>query len=135
MSGAQEVPICMAIVLCNDTIEDKRTNNRTLLNLFNVLTVPGLPSLNNRFCVLISVTNSSGITPYTVRVHSPSEQEIARFHVDLKSESPLATYDIVFEFSGMLIHEVGTHRIEVLSGVNYLGSRRFEVALPPQMHA
>ncbi|MDR3690837.1 MAG: hypothetical protein P4L46_15775 [Fimbriimonas sp.] len=129
MSGAPEVPVCVAIVICNECIEDKRTNNKTLINLFNAINVPSVPSVHQKLVVLASVTNASATIPLQLLVRAPSGGEEARINVDLHAADPLAVYDMVFEINGLVLNQIGPHHIDLLSGTAYLGGRRFDVLL------
>jgi hypothetical protein len=131
MSGASESPVCVAIVLCNECIEDKRTNNKTLINLFNAINVPSVPSIHQRMVIMASITNASTSLPLHLLIRTPSGAEVAKINVDLHASHPLSVYDLVFEINGVVLPEIGTYNIDLLHGTAYLGGRRFEV-LPPQ---
>jgi len=127
MAGAFEAPVCVAIVLCNDCIEDKRTNNKSLIGLFNAIHVQTVPALHPRMVVLASITNSSTSLSMRLIIRSPSGQEVAQIDAQFPALDPLATYDIVFEFNGVLIQEPGTYHVDLICDGSYLGGRRFDV--------
>lgn len=135
MSGASETPVCVAIVLCNDCIEDKRTNNKTLIGLFNAITVQTTPALHPRMVVLVSITNASKNLTMLLSIRSPSGEESTRVEAHFPASDPLAAYDIVFELNGVMINEPGTHHVDVLCDGVYLGGRRFDVFLTNPMEA
>ena len=56
----REKPTCIAIIICNEVIEDKRTNNKTLVSLFNGISTPSLPAAHPRLFVMASFTSGSG---------------------------------------------------------------------------
>src|SRR5471030_2256567 len=105
MSGASETPVCVAIVLCNDCIEDKRTNNKTLIGLFNAITVQTTPALHPRMVVLVSITNASKNLVMTLSIRSPSGEESTRVEAQFPASDPLTAYDIVFELNGIVIKD------------------------------
>jgi hypothetical protein len=127
MSGASEVPVCIAIVLCNDFIEDKRTNNKTLIGLFNAIHVQQIPATHSRMVVMTSITNASSAFPISLIIRAPSGAELARINAEIPASHPLATNDIVFEINGLVVNEYGTHNIDILNGSSYMGGRRFDV--------
>jgi hypothetical protein len=127
MSSAAESPVCVAIVLCNECIEDKRTNNKTLINLFNAINVTHVPAVHNRLVVLASITNAASVLPMYLVVRSPSGAEVARINFDFQAADPLTVYDMVFEINGITLPEFGTYSIDLLNGASYLGGRRFDV--------
>lgn len=127
MSGASEAPVCVAVVLCNDCIEDKRTNNKTLIGLFNAITVQTIPAIHPRMVVLVSITNASQVLSMILSIRSPSGEESTRVGAQFPATDPLAAYDIVFELNGVLINEPGTYHVDILCNGAYLGGRRFDV--------
>ena len=127
MAGAFENPVCMAIVLCNDCIEDKRTNNKSLIGLFNAIHVQVIPALHPRMVVLASITNASKALDVKLIIRAPSGSEVAQIDAEFPAFDPLAAYDIVFEFNGVLLEEAGTYHVDLLCDGSYLGGRRFDV--------
>lgn len=127
MSGAPENPVCVGIVLCNECIEDKRTNNKTLINLFNAINVPSVPATHGRLCIMASITNASTVLPMHLLIKAPSGDEVARINFDFPAGHPLTVYDMVFEINGLVLPELGTYNIDLLHGATYLGGRRFDV--------
>ena len=127
MALAFEAPVCVAIVLCNDCIEDKRTNNKSLIGLFNAINVQTIPALHPRMVVLASLTNCSSNLSLQLFIRAPSGGEVAHIDAEFPAHDPLAAYDIVFEFNGVLIQEPGTYNVDLLCDGSYLGGRRFDV--------
>jgi hypothetical protein len=123
-----EAPICVAIILCNDVIEDKRTNNKTLVGLFNVINTSQLPAVHPRMFVMASLTNLRGRQKITFSLKNPNNEEFARIEGEAASDDPLAVLDIVVELMGLPINFEGTHYIDILADSDLLGSRRFTVA-------
>jgi hypothetical protein len=129
MSSAPEAPVCIAIVLCNECIEDKRTNNKTLIGLFNAITVQTIPAMHPRMVVMASITNSSKTLSMVLIIRSPSGDEAAHIEAPFPALDPLAAYDIVFELNGVLVKEPGTYHVDLMCDGSYLGGRRFDVIL------
>jgi hypothetical protein len=128
----REQPICIAVIICNEIIEDKRTNNKTLVSLFNGIGVAQLPTVHARMFLMASLTNGSGRYGLSFRIKSPTDREIARFDGEAVFNDPLMVVDIVVEIQGLQIDEEGTYFVDVLSGDHPLGHRRFSVyKLPP----
>jgi hypothetical protein len=123
-----ESPICVAIVLCNEVIEDKRTNNKTLVGLFNVINTSQLPAVHPRMFVMASLTNLRGRQKIVFSLKNPNNEEFARIEGEAASDDPLAVLDIVVELMGLPINFEGTHYIDILADNDLLSSRRFTVA-------
>ena len=133
MSNAFESPVCVSIVLCNECIEDKRTNNKSLISLFNAVHVQTIPAMHSRMVVLATITNAANSLDLDLIIRSPSGKEVIRLSTPFPAAHPLATYDIVFEFNGIVLEEMGTYHIDLLCNSAYLAGRRFDVLqLEPQ---
>jgi hypothetical protein len=130
--GKREQPICVAVVICNDIIEDKRSNNKTLVNLFNDIAVSTLPILYPRMYFMATLTNGVGRYTLSFRIKGPSDKELARFTGEAFFADPLTLVDIVVEIQGLRLEEEGTHFVDILSGDYPLGHRRFVVRKPPR---
>jgi hypothetical protein len=121
-------PVCVAIVICNEIIEDKRTSNKTLVSLFNSVGVQALPATHPRLFLMASLTNLREQLPVSFSIKSPSGWEILRVNGAASSGGdPLAVIDLVVEVLGLTIGEEGVHFVDVLTGDALLGSRRFTV--------
>jgi hypothetical protein len=120
-------PTCIAIVICNEVIEDKRTNNKTLVGLFNQINVPGFPAVHGRLFVMGSFTDGMGECDLSFRLSDPDNNEIVKVNGRLKFEDPLAVRDIVFEMHGVPFKREGSHSVEVWIGDKYRTCRRFQV--------
>jgi len=44
--------LCLAIIICNEVIEDKRTNNKTLVGLFSRIGTKAVPCVHPRMFVM-----------------------------------------------------------------------------------
>jgi hypothetical protein len=123
----REQPICIAVVICNEIVEDKRTNNKTLVSLFNEIGVVQLPTVHPRMFLMASLTNGVGRYSLSFRIKGPSDRELARFDGEAVFPDPLIVVDFVVEIQGLHIEEEGTYFVDVLSGDYPLGHRRFNV--------
>ena len=126
-------PICISVIICNEIINSKRTNNKTLVSLFNGIAVQSFPTVHPRMFVLASLTNGSGTWPISLVVKNPSDKEIIRVKNDLVFRDPLAVEDFWVEVQGLPLTEEGVYFVDVLAGTYPLGNRRFSVKLmaPP----
>jgi hypothetical protein len=122
-----EAPVCVAVVICNEVIEDKRTNNKSLIGIFNAVSAPQLPVTHPRMNVMCSLTNAAGEMPITLVMRAPSGREVMKVEGSVNIQDPLAVIDLVFELNGVPIEELGTYMVDILSRSHYLGGRRFQV--------
>ena len=125
---SSDQPVCVAIVICNEIIEDKRTSNKTLVSLFNSIGVASLPATHPRLFLMASLTNLREEMPICFSIKGPSGREILRVNGGATSGGdPLAVIDLIVEVLGLSIQEEGVHFVDVLTGDKLLGSRRFSV--------
>jgi len=125
---SSDQPVCVAIIICNEIIEDKRTSNKTLVSLFNSVGVPALPATHPRLFLMASLTNLREDLPVVFSVKGPSGREVLRATGQAGSgRDPLAVVDLVVEVLGLPLGEEGVHFVDVLTGDSLLGSRRFNV--------
>lgn len=128
---ARERPMCVAVIICNEMIEDKRTNNKTLINLFNSIASSQMPITQPRMVVMASLTNGIGRWPITFSIRSPSNQVVMRVDGEANFADPLGVLDIIIEFNGLVFTEEGVHFVDVLTENYPLGNRRFTVQVVP----
>jgi hypothetical protein len=122
-----ERPLCVALIVCDDVIEDKRTGNKTLVGLFSNIHAPQLPALHPRMFVMASLTSGRGEWPFTLRILAPSGRELMRMRESVKFLDPLAVHDVVVELRNLPIEETGVHFVDLLIGSTAVANRRFTV--------
>ena len=114
---SSDQPVCVAIIICNEIIEDKRTSNKTLVSLFNSVGVPALPATHPRLFLMASLTNLRDDLPIVFSVKGPSGREVLRVNGQAGSgRDPLAVVDLVVEVLGLPLAEEGVHFVDVLYG-------------------
>jgi len=124
-----ERPICIAIVICNEVIEDKTTHNKTLVSIFNTIGTPGLPCQHPRLFIMASFTDGRGRWPITFRIAGPSGKVIMRLDGEAHFANPLDVVDVVLQVRGLQLEQAGEHTVDVLAGSELRGSRRFSVVV------
>ena len=123
-----EKPRCIAIVICNEIIEDKRTNSKTLVSLFNQIYVHALPATHPRMFIFGSFSEGRGEWPIGFRISDPEDKEIMKVEGQAKFIDPLGVLDIVFEVRGLPIKRDGAHFVDVVIGGKQEVGRRFNVS-------
>ncbi len=114
-------------MICNDVIEDKRTSNKSLIGIFNAVSVSQVPATHHRLNVLASITNAASEIPIELVMRSPSGRDVMRVQGAVPGTDPLAVIDVIFELAGVPLDELGTYNVDIMSGASYLGGRRFQV--------
>ena len=127
LQEARGMPSCVAVVLCNDVIEDRRTNNKTLVGLFNTIITHQQPVSFARMIIMASLTNGVGTWPIVFSIRSPSGKEIFHAQGTESFSSADEVKDLVIELLGLSLPEVGTYHIDVKIDGALKGARRFTV--------
>lgn len=120
-------PVCVSMLICHDVIEDKRSGNKSLFNLFNAVGAVSLPATQQRMTVVATMTNLLRETPLQLVVRTPSGREEVSATGLLGAADPEDAVDVLFELHGMQISEFGLFQVELTSIGERLSMRRFRV--------
>lgn len=126
-------PLCLAIIICNEVIEDKRSNNKTLVSLFSRVATKKVPCVHPRMFVMASLTDGHGAVPLVFRIlHLATQQTVLELRAEAKFKSPMDVNDVVLEFRNLTFQHEGAYAVEVLADGELLGMRRFVVDVVKQ---
>ncbi|MHC4600302.1 MAG: DUF6941 family protein [Planctomycetota bacterium] len=122
-------PSCLAIVLCDYVIEDKATNNKSLIGLFNRVNATDFPCQHPRMVIFISLTDGRGPTILEVFLErAENRDEIFKAEGNVDFKDPNHVIDIVFDLRGVTFKEPGTHFVGIRTKDGRpLGERKFHV--------
>ncbi|HEY3332508.1 MAG TPA: hypothetical protein VGK19_20935 [Capsulimonadaceae bacterium] len=126
-------PTCLSVIICNEVIEDKRTNNKTLVSLFNGIVINTLPATHPRMFIMASLTDGRGKWPVSFIIRDPEGNKILHFDGEAVFQDPLSVLDISVEVQGLALPSVGVYFVDLMTGAYPLGHRRFTVYMnqPP----
>jgi hypothetical protein len=122
----------VAIVICNEIVEDKWTNNKSLFGIFNGITVAALPAVHPRLFVLASLTDGRGEWPVTLEIGSPSGSPAFKATLTCQFADPLAVHDLVIQVRNLPLVEAGEYHVLLTCPGRLLGRRRFAVMVQPE---
>lgn len=122
-----ERPICVALVICDVVVEDKRTGNKTLVGLFNSIIAPQIPAVHPRMFLMASLTSGRGTWPFTFRITGPSGREMLRMQEVTRFVDPLAVHDVIVELRNLPLEETGVHFVDLMLSDSQVANRRFTV--------
>jgi hypothetical protein len=121
------------MVICHDVIEDKRSGNKTVINIFNAVGANQLPATQQRMTVMATITNNRLDTPLELIVRTPSGKEEINASGTLPPTQGDDAVDVLFELHGMQIREHGTYQVELTTNGERLAMRKFRcVRVQPQ---
>ena len=121
-------PTCLALILCDNVIEDKTTNNKSLIGLFNRIHARQLPVIHPRMCIVISLSNGRGKVPIKLRISSLiNDGDVFHATGEVEFNDPLAVCDLVFDLRQVPFKSEGAYAITVFYENTLLIERRFIV--------
>jgi hypothetical protein len=126
------LPTLVSLLICDQVIDDKLTNKKSAIGMFNTVLVQQAPTTLAQVMVLASLTDIKGRVVLRLRLVRDTDNEILfETHGPIESPDPLAIVDLVFGMHGLRIGAPGPYAFEILCGQELLGRRRFQVVLRP----
>jgi len=123
-------PTLVSLLLCDQVIDDRYSNKKSAIGLFNTIVVPSTPTRVAAMAVLASLTEISGRCPTQLRlVRDADNAAILNMQGVVEAPDPLIVVDLVFKMIGIHIPTPGQYAFELLCGDVLLGRRRFHVAV------
>ncbi len=123
-------PTCLALILCEQVIQDGRTKNLTLVNSFN--TIPAriggpTPHQHTRLAVFVSLTGGHGQNRGKLTIEDAKENEVFHGEGDIVFPNPLAVVEMTFDIRGLPLPCEGNYHIQFWCGDQMLRQRNFQV--------
>jgi hypothetical protein len=128
MPAEKPAPVGLAIVVCDQILEDKLTNKKSLIGIFNQIGAPQFPCRHGQLAVFVSLTEGRG--QYAVRlriVHEESGQVIAELGGRIEFADIHAVAELNFNLVGLAFPQPGLHSIEFYCDDSLVLERRFQV--------
>lgn len=135
MPAEKSTPIGLAIVVCDQIIEDKLTNKKSLIGIFNQIATNQFPCRHPHMAVFVSLTEGRGAYQARLKiVHDESNQVVADVTGQIQFPDIHATVELNFNLVGMTFPEPGLYSIEFYCDDALILERRFHVlhAQPPK---
>ena len=122
----------MALILCDSVIEDARTRNKSLINMFNGILTSSVPVRHDKLCAFTAFTGGRGEVPISLRLCFDKEYEADLLRlsgkIDFPRDNPHGVVDMVFEIRGFVFPRFGNYSFEVLCDEVPIMMRRFTVS-------
>jgi hypothetical protein len=128
MENVKPAPTGLAIMLCDQIIEDKQTSKKSLIGIFNQLGAAEFPCHHSRLSVFVSITEGRGSSDARLRiVNEETDKPVADVRGQIQFPDIHSVVEICFNF-GMLTFEMpGLYSIEFYCDDNLVLERRFHV--------
>ncbi len=121
-------PTLVALLICDQVIDDRLTNKKSAIGLFNAILVNRFPAQIQQLFVMAAITEVQQQAEIELRLIRDADNSVL-FHArqEVRAVSPLATVDLLFGLRGVSIPQPGQYGIELLCAAELLGRRRFQV--------
>jgi len=121
-------PKALAFIICDTVIDDKATNKKSLIGLFNNISAYTFPCRYPVINVFLSLTEGHGDYECSlICVKDDESRVIVKLSGSLKFNNPLSVVEAKFEIRGMILPEPGMYRFDFLCGNVPVVSRKFKV--------
>jgi hypothetical protein len=137
MSTDKPGPVGLAMVICDQILEDKLTNKKSLISIFNSIGTSQFPCRHPQLCVFVSLTEGQGESVAKLRiVHDETDKVLTEISGPIQFPDINAVVDLNFNLVGMEFPDPGLYSIEFYCDDLLVLERRFHVMQvqqpPPQ---
>jgi hypothetical protein len=127
-----QTPKCLAILLCDDVMEDKRTNKKVIIGTFNVIGARKFPYRHPSMTLYFVLTDGRGEMPVRVEMirdlrADQGGQRIFELSGNAKFENPLVVAELVLTIRDMHLPGPGIYTLRVLVNDAFIGERKIQV--------
>jgi hypothetical protein len=126
-------PHLVAVVLCDQVIEDIRTRKKTYVGVFSNIQAQKFPAQHPEMSIAVTLTECRGKQEMILQIllnEDQGEKEILKIEGIIQSDDPLAMIDLIFQLRGIPIPKAGKYTIKLSSKdtKEVIGYRHFQVA-------
>lgn len=126
MDTPKPPPTGLAIVICDQIIEDKQTHKKSLIGIFNQIAAPQFPCRHPRLAVFVSLTEGRGASQARLRIaHEETGQTVAELTGQLQFADVHTVAELTFDLVGLTFPQPGLYAIEFYCDDALILERRF----------
>jgi hypothetical protein len=108
-----EMPMGLSLLICDLVIQDKQTNKRTLVGLFDRLFTTKLPCMHPSLTLFVSLTSGHGQYKCEIVCRHQKSNEIAfKVKGTVGFQNPLQVVELVFNVQGITFRNEGEYWVE-----------------------
>ena len=125
----QDMPMGLALIVCDMIIQDQQTHKRTLVGLFDRFYPAKLPCVHPSLAIFVSMTSGHGKCDCEIVCRHQNSDDVA-FSVkgNVAFQNPLQVVELVFNVQGVTFREEGEYWLEFkVDGVPVMMRRVFIV--------
>ena len=103
----------LALIICDLVIQDKQTNKRTLVGLFDRLFAARLPCVHPHLSIFVSMTSGRGEYDCEIRCrHAETDQAAFTAKGKVRFKDPMQVVELVFNLQGVRFDHPGEYWLE-----------------------
>ena len=123
-----ESPKALAMIICDDVIDDKRTRKKSLIGMFDRIMAATLPTRHPKLHVFFSLTNGRGKYKATLEhTYIPELKVLQEIHGELDFPGPNAILEYDFELLNVAFPHEGKYSFQLLLDGKPVAERIFEI--------
>lgn len=122
-------PVSLALVICDQIIDDRMTGKKTLVGLFNSIAARNFPCTHASMSVFVSMTDGHG--KYDCELVCRDEengQPLLQTKGPIEFANPTVVVDMVFALQGVTFPKPGLYAFEFYCDEELVAERKFNVA-------
>ena len=122
-------PTSLALIICDAVIDDRETNKKTLVGIFNNIGAQKIPFRHPELHVFVSLTDGNGV--YKARLecrHRESHDKVFELKGDIHFENPNQVVELNFALHGIVFSKAGIHNFDFYCDDQVVVSRKFSVS-------
>jgi len=121
-------PTGLAIVVCDQIIEDKLTNKKSLIGIFNQIGAGSFPCRHPHMAVFVSLTEGRGGCAARLRIaQEDAGTVVAELNGQIQFPDIHAVVELNFDLVGLTFPQPGLYSIEFYCDDALILERRFHV--------
>jgi hypothetical protein len=129
MTTEKSSPLGLAIIVCDQIIEDKLTNKKSLIGIFNQIATASFPCTHPRVAVFVCLTEGRGNYSARLRIiHEETGVVVADLNGPIQFPDANAVVELNFDFVGLAFPQPGLYSIEFYCNDTLVLERRFHTA-------
>jgi len=129
MPNHQSTPSGLAIVVCDQIIEDKLTHKKSLIGIFNNINAGSFPCRHPQISVFVSLTEGQGQSNARLRIINEETNDVVTdVNGPIQFPDIHAVVELVFNLVGLVFPLPGLYSIEFYCDDALVLERRFHVS-------
>lgn len=125
-ASRKPAPKALAMVICDQVIEDKGSGKKTLIGLFNNIQTGLLPCTHPHMNVYVALTDGHGEYQIALRcLNLDDETQIMEMKGPIRFDNPRQIMEFNFEIGGLKLPAFGNYRFDLMCNEELVISRKF----------